>query len=169
MGTLIDDCESNYFACMLEDFLNVAGETVNLYSMIATSPDADPYYDIVYDEPTVEAISGDEEFKFIGPYSMVAVVSKGSKSVSLEERGTRIERSDGYVWFARSVIEREGYPAPKRGDIIEWQGRYYDIIKVSTGGELGNTLTFTKYTCELKINYSFKPERRLAGDDVAAL
>lgn len=168
MGTILSDCDLEFWKCTVEDYYKTTGEQVKLYSMWNESPKVDPYVDLLYDEPTVEALNGDEEFKFDGPFTLIGIVEEGDKEVTAEERGSLTTREGAMVWFARSAVEGIGAPAPKRGDVIEWQGRYYGIIKVSKQGELGNTLTFTKYACEMKLTQKFSPSRRIAGGDVTA-
>lgn len=172
MGLLSNTCDKAFFDDVLVEQIRVAGEEVRLYSILSKSTtdsdSVDPHLDPLYDEPVSDPVTGNEKFKFKGPYRINAVVKKGSKEVSGEERGLKITREDGSAVFARVTFEREGIPFPKIGDVVEWQGRYYDTTKVDEDGNLADTLTFTKYRCTLRINGAFLPERRADTIDVVA-
>jgi hypothetical protein len=168
MGSIYNDCHKDYADFILQCQIKSGGEEIRFYSQTVESPNADPFRDPLYDEPASDPTTGDEEFKFKGPYKVPAIVKEGSREISASDRGQQSIREDAYAFFARKDFEDLGVPAPKDGDVIEWFGRHYDIVKVSKKGLLGDTLTFTKYDCSLRILDRFTPERRTDSPDVTA-
>lgn len=172
MGILLNKCDAKFLEGVIEEQIRMAGEKVRLYSMLTKHTDdalsVDPHLDPLYDEPVSDPITGNEKFKFIGPYELWAVVKKGSKDISGEERGLKLGRSDGYALFARSVFDAQGIPSPKLGDVVEWEGRYYDMVNVDEDGNVADTLTFVRYRCTLRIAEAFTPQRRADTIDVVS-
>ena len=174
MGRVVNDCEKEYLRKVIHERACYGGEQVRFYSMLDRhTDDADsfsPYHDPLYDEPLSDEISGDEKFRFKGPYLIDARVKKGSSDKVVDERGTKTEVTDGIAYFPeQTFIDNPSYPRPKQGDIVEWEGRYYDVLISKNEGMIGTTLTNTEIKLELKINRAYAPERRLdASVDLVA-
>lgn len=168
MGIIVSDCDLGYLQAVTEEHIKVSGENVSFYSLLDKSLEANPNTDYLYDEPTIDKTTGNEKFKFKGPYAIFGIVKQGPSETVANERGTRADYPDGMAYFAVLTFERESIPEPKYGDVIQWQSRYFDIVDVSESGFIGDTLSHTKWECKIKRTSIFFPERRADTIDVVA-
>jgi hypothetical protein len=159
MGRLRNGYESELFLGVAEEVVDLFGmDEVILYRLDRAS--ACPEYNGVYGE-----ISGDR--KFIA-YKTRAHYQEITDEFQVSERGeTDIYNST--VFFALRHLIGAGIPRDdsreymQEGDIVIffWRGERiaFDIIDVKREGYINNSDTFVGYTCQVKRNSSFIPER----------
>lgn len=167
MGILYNSCDKQFFDATISDQIRVAGEEIWLYSLIGVSPGVDPTIDPLYDEPKTDSVTGNEQFKYTGPYKAIGILKKTNTDLAAQERGEFADTTGSQAIFARFDLEQLGIPGPKNGDIVAWQGtKFFDVVNVNREGNIADTREFVKYVCDIRVVDSFRPDRKLDTGDV---
>jgi|WetSurMetagenome_2_1015567.scaffolds.fasta_scaffold02643_6 hypothetical protein len=128
--------------------------------------------DALYDEPINRA--------WRGPFKLTGFVEYMEGQPGMREEGAFV-RWEGRIWIARKELEDNNCPAPTEGDVIQYwddrffagfavndehvpgSGYYFDVIKASDDGHVGDTGYFVGFSIQVLRRTEFTPERRLEG------
>jgi len=132
------------------------------------SRDKPPYTQgsAVYDEPRLapDAVSSDVQNKwdFDGPHAMRLILIAIEEADESDDRGAQ-ESDDREVWTLRRDITAAGGEELLEGDIVSYNGAYYDVIESKRSGWM-NPGTFFLFESRVTRRTRYIPERRIPED-----
>jgi hypothetical protein len=164
----IDASEGAVFDHFAQEQVKAVGTELSYWHQDLEGSKRDP----LYDEPI--------QRKWAGPYKISGFVEYMEGQPQMREEGA-VVRWEGRIWIARKELEDNNAPAPTEGDIIQYwddrfftsfsvndaevpkAGYYFDVIKASDDGHVGDTSHFVGFSIQVLRRTEFTPERRLEG------
>jgi hypothetical protein len=164
----IDDSEGGVFDHFAQEQVKAVGPDISYWHQDLDASTRDP----LYDEPI------DRVWR--GPFKLTGFVEYMEGQPGMREEGSFV-RWEGRIWLPRKELEDNNAPAPVEGDVIQYwddrffadfavndeavpkAGYYFDIIKASDDGHVGDTSHFVGFALQVVRRTEFTAERRLEG------
>lgn len=191
MGTLTDDSELALHESITEEYTQLTGTRIKLYS-VRLGGSLDP----VWDEPSKlyghDPLWGEDnqpiapstanapekkEWAFNGPWEFYGFI----EFEEAERLATTIVDSirdewEAACWIPRKSLDDIQAPYPKKGDVlhaVEWKSKtgdavYFDVVSAKLEGALADTQSYVQFILELKRREVFDPKRRVDAGEAGA-
>ena len=151
--------ELAYYRSLEAERFRLTGQSCTYFSL-TRSVNVDP----VYDEP-FDFILGQGGWEYV-EYTLVMTIEfqeEENKALSVRDEGLDKE-FDAVAYMSRNEWETNGglnaNRTPKTGDVVFCMGKYFDIVKAGTQGNLIDRTDAVGFKFELKSRSKFNPSRK---------
>lgn len=170
MGTLLGDQDLAFHDARAREVVRLAGtKSITYYMLQLDRSPRDP----LYDEPLEEVRGFDPNDSGMG-VQMNGLIEYPEGYYKSGEEGQRTEY-DAVLWLCRKDFEetfpseknKDGYDVyatPRIGDVVEVQGKFFDVLQIQLEGQLNDTTAVhTMWYLKLKHRTEFDAIRRVEG------
>ena len=170
MGRLLGNCDIDFFDSVAREVNELAGTCAILYYALEhVKVPKDP----LWNEPKDLPHKLDPKKATVG-IQFAGFIEYPEPSPRTGEEGRHVDY-DATLWLARKDFEEKmpitpapavglAYREPRYGDVVQVQGKFFDIVKIDQDGQLNDTINIhTMWMLRIRHRSEFDARRQIEG------